>query len=172
MKKEVTLKMVINVILFAVLVFLDQLTKILAVGHLKGQDEIVWIPGVFELRYLENRGAAFGMLQEKQWVFLIIAALFLIIACMALVKIPNDRKYWLLRLTIILIASGALGNMVDRFANRFVVDFFYFSLINFPIFNVADIYVSVGCALMVILILFVYKEEDLKFFERKKKEQD
>ena len=64
---------------------------------------------------------------------------------------------------VILIASGAIGNMIDRIRLEYVVDFFYFVLINFPIFNMADIYVSVACVLLSIVMLFVYKEEDLDF---------
>ena len=88
--------------------------------------------------------------------------------CYILFKMPEDKKYNILHLLLVLIASGAIGNMIDRIRLEYVVDFFYFVLINFPIFNVADIYVSVACALLAIVMLFVYKDEDLDFISIRK----
>ena len=76
---------------------------------------------------------------------------------------PEEKKYNILHILLVLIASGAIGNMIDRVRLEYVVDFFYFVLINFPIFNMADIYVSVACVLLAIVMLFIYKEEDLDF---------
>ena len=70
---------------------------------------------------------------------------------------------------MVLIASGAVGNMIDRVRLEYVVDFLYFVLINFPIFNVADIYVSVACVLLAVVILFYYKEQDLEFLSIRQK---
>lgn len=146
-----------------ILIGIDQITKHLAVLHLKDKPPFPLIDGVFELHYLENRGAAFGMLQNQKGFFLIIASIVLIAICYILFKVPEDKKYNILHLLLVLIASGAVGNMIDRIRLEYVVDFFYFVLINFPIFNVADIYVSVACVLLAIVMLFVYKDEDLDF---------
>ena len=135
------------------LLSVDQFTKYLAQTHLKGQADIVWIPGVFELQYLENRGAAFGLLQNRQYFFVILCALFLCAAAIFLAKA---------------LAAGAAGNGIDRVLNGYVTDFFYFSLIDFPIFNMADIYVTVGGFFMFLYVCFVYREEDFAFLLRKR----
>lgn len=149
---------------------LDQLTKYLAVIHLAGKEAFVLIPGVFELRYLENRGAAFGILQNKQIFFVLLTAAYLCLAIWIYFRIPREKKYRLLHCIDIILTAGALGNLIDRLMNGYVVDFFYFSLIDFPIFNVADIYVTAAVVLLIIALFFVYKEEDLTFLNRKKKE--
>ena len=145
------------------LIIIDQYTKHLAVLHLKDKPAFSIIDGVFELNYLENRGAAFGMLQNQKGFFLLVSCVVLIAICYILVKIPEDKKYNILHILLVLIASGAIGNMIDRIRLEYVVDFFYFVLINFPIFNMADIYVSVACVLLAVVMLFVYKDEDLDF---------
>ena len=76
-------------------------------------------------------------------------------------KLPFTRRYLPLRVCMVLLVSGALGNVIDRVMHRYVVDFFYFKLIDFPVFNVADIYVTVGTFILAFLLLFYYKEEDL-----------
>ena len=78
------------------LTFLDQWTKHLAVLHLKGQEDIVWIPGVFQLQYLENHGAAFGILQGQQWIFFLLTLAYLIIAVWIYFRIPRTKRYFLL----------------------------------------------------------------------------
>ena len=136
-------------------------TKSLAVRFLKGRDAYVLWDGVFELRYLENRGAAFGMLQGQQMFFLLTGLLVFAAALYFFRHVSEDRMFLPLRIIAVFILAGAWGNMIDRLRLSYVVDFFYFSLINFPIFNVADIYVSVGTAVLAVLILFVYRDEDL-----------
>ena len=86
-----------------------------------------------------------------------------------LFKTPDAKKYRILHLLLSLIAAGAIGNMIDRVRFDYVVDFIYFVLINFPIFNVADIYVTISTIALVILLLFVYKENDLNFISFKQK---
>ena len=152
---------ILGVICFAVLVFADQLTKWLAVLRLKDQPSFVLIKNVFELYYLENRGAAFGIFQGKRVVFLIITVVILLFLAYCFWKIPYTAKFTSLRVILVLIAAGAVGNFIDRMANGYVVDFFYFKLINFPVFNVADIYVTCSAVFLAILLIFRYKEEDL-----------
>ena len=143
------------------LIFFDQATKGLALRFLKGQEPFVIWDGVFELRYLENRGAAFGMLQGHQAFFLFTGLLVFAAALYFFRHVSADRKFFPIRMIAVFILAGALGNMADRLRLSYVVDFFYFRLIDFPIFNVADIYVSVGTAVLAVLILFYYKEEEL-----------
>lgn len=143
-------------------VILDQLSKYMAVHFLQGTDGIDLIPGVFRLTYLENRGAAFGVLQGQQWFFYIITAVILVVVVLAYVRIPAGRKFLPLQICAVFIVSGALGNLIDRVRLGYVVDFFYFELIDFPVFNVADIFVTVSAVLLAGILLLYYKEEDLE----------
>ena len=152
----------------AVLVAFDQWTKNLAVEHLKGQEDISLIPGVLCLHYLENRGAAFGIFQDQRTFLLILTAIILICVCYVLWRIPSDKKYNLLKLLCIMITAGGIGNLIDRVRLNYVVDFIYFSLIDFPVFNVADIYVTTSMFLLLILVLCYYKDEDFQFLKWKR----
>ena len=152
----------------AVLVWFDQWTKQLAKLYLENQPPKVLLDSIFELQYLENRGAAFGMLQGKQFFFLVIAAVVLCASALLLARVPLTRRFLPLTGCAMLICSGAIGNMIDRVSRGYVVDFFYFKLINFPIFNVADCYVTVAAFLLIALIFFYYKEEELSWFTLKK----
>lgn len=145
-----------------VLVCIDQFTKYLVVGHLKDRPAYVLIRNIFQLEYLENRGAAFGILQNQRVFFYISVLLITAAVIWFYSKVPMGKKYLPLRICAVLIVSGAFGNCIDRIRLNYVVDFFYFKLIDFPIFNVADIYVTVAAFLLVILILVYYKEEDLE----------
>lgn len=151
---------IIGLISFFILVILDQITKKLAVLHLKGQNPVVLVKNVFQLYYLENRGAAFGILQGQRSVFILITVIILAFIVYCYIKAPYERKFWRLRGVLILIAAGAIGNFIDRTIQGYVVDFFYFNLIDFPIFNVADIYVTCAAVCLVLLVLFGYKDED------------
>lgn len=164
-------KAVIGMILSVVLIVIDQMTKLMAIHGLMNQQPFVILDGIFELHYLENRGAAFGILQEKKAFFIIFTILVLaFIAYIYLKRIPDEKKFRLLDGICILFFAGALGNFIDRVFRNYVVDFFYFKLIDFPIFNVADIYVTVAAFAMIILGLFYYKEDDYnKIFPAKKK---
>ena len=155
------------IVLFAVLVGLDLMTKLWAQNTLP-EKPISLIQGVFELRYLENRGAAFGLLQNQRTFFIILTIIFLAAMVYAYMRIPSDKKYLPLRLLVIIVSAGAFGNFYDRLTLTYVRDFLYFSLIDFPIFNVADIYVTCSAVAFFILVVFVYKEDDLAFMEKKK----
>jgi len=151
------------------LILIDQLSKVWALSALRGTEGIVVIPNVFELSYLENRGAAFGILQDHQIFFVLITVAAAVILTWIYRRIPQTKKYIPLRISYALIMAGAFGNLIDRVFRGYVVDFFYFKWIDFPVFNVADIYVTVTMILLLILILFFYKEEDLDFLNRKGK---
>ena len=167
-KKNGLKNYVMAVILVIVVVLIDQYTKYLAVTHLKDGPAFVLIDNVFELNYLENRGAAFGLLQNRQIFFVCVAILIFAFILYCYVRIPKTGRYLPLRLCGIFIVAGAAGNLIDRIRLGYVVDFFYFRLIDFPVFNVADIYVTVSFAVLLILIFFRYKEEELEFLGRKK----
>lgn len=153
-------------------VLLDQFTKYLATIYLK-DEPITLIKGVFQLHYLENHGAAFGILQNQQVFFLIMTVFTLLVLGYIYVRMPKEKRFLPLRICMISIVAGAIGNMIDRMRFQYVVDFLYFKLIDFPIFNVADIYASVATFVLIILFLFYYKEEDFdlifRLFKRKEK---
>ena len=144
------------------LVVLDQITKYLAVIPLKDQPPYVILQNIFQLEYLENRGAAFGLFQDKRIFFYLSVILISVIVVWFYSRVPMDRKYMPLRICAVLLIAGAYGNFIDRIRLNYVIDFFYFKLIDFPIFNVADIYVTVSSFLIILLIFFYYKEDDLE----------
>ena len=150
-----------SVVIFFVLLLIDQLTKLWAVKILKPIGSIKIIHNVLEIYYVENRGAAFGIMQNKQWFFLIITLAVLVGLLWISGKIPEEKHFVPLKACLYFVGAGAVGNMIDRVFRKYVVDFIYFSLINFPVFNVADIYVSVGMVILALLIFFYYKDEDL-----------
>ena len=156
------ISMIFATVLIVVLGLIDQYTKLLAVDYLKDSSDFILIPGVLQLHYLENTGAAFSILEGKQMFFAILTPILLVALAVVLFKMPQDKKYLPLDYIIIFLIAGAIGNYIDRISNNYVVDFIYFSLINFPVFNVADIYVTCAVFALLIAILFVYKDEDLE----------
>ncbi len=150
-------------VLFLALTAFDLFTKSLAVNALQGGKRIPIIPGVLEFYYIQNRGAAFGIFQDGTFILSVISFVTLIALIVIYLRVPDGRKFLPLRLVLIFIAAGAAGNLYDRVILRYVRDFIYFSLIDFPVFNVADIYVTCSVFLLAFLVLFYYKEEDLQF---------
>ena len=140
-----------------ILVFLDQCTKYLAETFLKPKGYVTVIPGVLELRYLENRGAAFGMLQNRQWIFVVFAICCVILCCWYVFRLAAEDRHLASAVCLSVLAAGASGNLIDRVARGSVIDFIYVSLIHFPVFNVADMCVSVSTIVLVFLVLFYYK---------------
>ena len=168
-KKEIKKRtmLIIDVIVMLVLLAFDQFTKYLAIVRLKNQPAYVLIDGVLELQYLENRGSAFGMLQNQKFFILFIGIIFLMVLLFVLLKLPEHKKYCILHIALTAVIAGGVGNMIDRFRLDYVVDFISFVLINYPIFNVADIYVVVATIGLFVLFLFVYSEKDLEFLNFK-----
>ena len=155
---------------FAAALFFDQFTKYTAVLKLKDQAPFVLIDGVFELRYLENRGAAFGMMQDMRFLLAAGAVIVCGLIVYLYLRMPEKRRYLPLRICAVLLCAGAAGNMIDRIRLGYVIDFFYFRLIDFPIFNVADCYVVAACIVFALLVLFYYREEeDFSFLSRERK---
>ena len=170
MNKKKSKLLLFDVFFLLVLVAIDQYTKYIAVRMLKNQPAFSIINGVLEFNYLENRGAAFGMLQNQKVFFVFVAVIFLCVIAYVLVKVPLEKKYNRIHVLLVMIAGGAIGNLIDRLRLDYVVDFIYIVLINFPIFNVADMYVTFSTALLIIQVLFVYKDNDFSFlsFNQKK----
>ncbi len=152
------LAMIVGLILF------DQYTKQQAVIYLKDKPAYNLINGILELNY-----AAFGMLPNQKVFFVFVAIVILFVIGYVLTKVPDQKKYTILHFLFSLIVAGSIGNMIDRVRYDYVVDFIYFVRINFPIFNVADIYATVSAIVLLFLLLFVYKEKDLYFISFKQK---
>ena len=146
---------------FSVFVFADQLSKIAAIAHLKNQPDIVLIKNILRFQYLENKGAAWGIFQGHTWLFSLITIFIMSMIVFFFIKMPYQKKFIPLRIVLTILAAGAIGNFIDRITAGYVVDFIYFEIINFPIFNVADIYVCISVIILMYLLIFHYKEEEL-----------
>ncbi len=140
-------------VLAIVILLLDQGTKIWAERVLSCQP-LVLIPGALELTYLENRGAVWGLMQGWRIVFLVATFVFLCILVWFYAKKRKDMTV-LTRVILSLLFAGAIGNLIDRVFLGYVRDMIYFSLINFPVFNVADSAITIAAALLVIETFFV-----------------
>lgn len=148
----------LGIILLAVIA--DQITKYQAVAHLKGKESFVLIKGVLEFSYLENAGAAFGSFQGMQIPLILVTLVIIGVLLWKLYRLPQNRRYLPIRLVGIFLISGAVGNLIDRVKNRYVVDFIYFVPTDFPKFNVADCYVTLSVIALILLLLFYYKEDE------------
>lgn len=149
------------------LVGLDQWTKQLASTYLRAGSVPLW-EGVFHLTYVENRGAAWGLGQGGRWAFVAVTGL-VVVALLVLLLCGRLRHKGWMTASCVLIAAGGIGNLIDRVCNGFVVDFLDFRLISFPVFNFADCCVVVGSILLMIAVLFVYKDP---FSQPKKEDED
>lgn len=147
---------------------LDQLSKRWALANLGDHEPVPLIPGVLEFLRIENRGAAFGILQGRMEFFYLITAVVAAGILYVIFKLPEERKFLPLLVTLAFLLAGAAGNLIDRAFRQSVVDFIYFKPIDFPVFNVADIYVTCSTFAMVLLILRFYDDEDFAFLSRKK----
>ncbi|MCR5145651.1 MAG: signal peptidase II [Lachnospiraceae bacterium] len=153
--------LIIDIICLIGLVIVDQISKFIATGALQNKEDIILIKDVLQLRYLENTGAAFSIFNNKLALFYIITPVLCGLIIYIIYKLPVTVLGTKINFILIFILSGAIGNFIDRLIYKYVVDFIYFSLINFPIFNVADIYVTLGIVFLFIFIIF--KVDDEKF---------
>ena len=144
---------------FILLLALDRITKQWAVNTLMKGDITIW-EGVLKFHYLENRGAAWGLFENAFWLFYIVTAVVIVIMGYFYSKIPFEKKYILLRFILVILCAGAVGNFIDRALYRYVVDFIWFEIINFPVFNVADCYVTVSVIALLLSFLFIYNDDD------------
>ena len=151
--------------LFILLLILDRVTKQWAQSHLMSGDITVW-DGVLKLHYLENSGAAWGLFENLFWVFYIVTAVAVFIMAYLYARIPFEKKYVFLRILLVVLCAGAVGNFIDRAWYQYVIDFIYLEFINFPVFNVADIYVTVSVILLVISLFFIYNKDE-KLWKKK-----
>ena len=156
---KIMLLHLVSLFCFFLLFGIDQLSKAWAVSHLKDQLPRTFFHDWFELFYLENKGAAWGMLSGQTTFLIIITVVVLVAIFLWYAKIPYQKQTIVLKLSLIMIASGALGNMMDRILHHYVIDFLYVKRIDFQVFNIADIYVTLGAVLFVLAYLFQKEPE-------------
>ena len=138
-------------LVIALLIALDQIIKRWALNDLQYKGSISVINDVFNLTYVENRGAAFGLFQNNQWVFIVVA---LIASIIGLYFLHSNKIYSKLgKLSVVLIIAGALGNLIDRIRLDYVVDYFDFVFIWNYVFNLADCFIVVGTILLCIYVI-------------------
>lgn len=159
------------------LVGADQFTKWLALSKLELHEYQPLLGNLFGLYYLENRGTAWGMFQNQQIIFVIISVIAVAIAVWIYVGLQQNPVYKPLNICIIFLCAGAIGNMIDRIFHGStlfqgaVIDFLYIKCIDFPVFNVADMYVTLSVAALIVLLLWKYRDTDFHFLLEKKKTQ-
>ncbi len=153
MKEKIKQGLILLVCLVG-LVAIDQFVKGWTVEHLKGQPNIVLWPKVFELAYVENRGAAFGLLQGQRNLFAVMTIVVVVGLIYVYFRLLEEKKFRFTRMCCIGVMAGAIGNLIDRIWLQYVVDMFYFKLIDFAVFNVADCYVVVGAFLFCFVVFF------------------
>lgn len=143
-------------LIIAFIILADQISKYSAVKYLKNSKAKIIIENFFQFNYVENRGAAFGILEHKRMFFIIITLAIIIFLSFYLIK--NHSSLSLLsRLSFSMLIAGAAGNLIDRIRLGYVIDFISFRLkgvYSFPVFNLADTFIVLSTILVVIIILF------------------
>jgi signal peptidase II len=160
-KKQAPLEYVIYSVIILVGIFLDQLTKLLTANLMDLYESIPIIKDVIHITYVQNTGAAFGMMKDSRWLFMIVSTVMII--GLSLYLYLGHAESRLYGISIAMIVSGGIGNMIDRIALGYVVDMIDFTLIDFAVFNGADSFVCVGAGLLILaLILDIIKESKEK----------
>lgn len=143
--------MILTVIIILASVLADQISKYFVLELLRDKGSVTVIPHVLDFTYVENRGAAFGILQNHRWVFMVVSVIAIALILFYIGKFkPQDK---LTVISLALIASGGVGNMIDRVFRGFVVDFIEATFVQFYVFNIADACVTVGCVLLIVSMI-------------------
>ncbi len=147
-------------IIIITIILVDQHTKYLANTNLAAIRTYPIIQDIFHFTYVRNYGAAFGILQNQKWFFIILTSIIMIGIVYYMIRYARHAKYRrLIMLSLAMVLGGAVGNLIDRIRFGYVVDFFDFTLINYPVFNVADIFIVAGTILLSYYLLFKYEEK-------------
>ena len=143
-------------ILAAVLVVLDQVVKLLIRHNLALGESVTLIPGVMDLTYVQNTGAAFSLFREHTWILAVISLVVAVLIVIALIKRVFTKPFGIISLAVVL--AGAVGNLIDRVFLHFVTDMFKTTFMNFAVFNVADICVVLGGIAVCVYVIFFYEK--------------
>lgn len=157
----------LHLLLFIVLIAVDQITKFLAVEAFSDGSRKVLIDEALELVYVENTGASFGIFSDGNTMFLILIPILILVMLFLYFRIPGGRHFRPMRIFAICIIAGAFGNLADRVRVKHVIDFIYIKLINFPVFNVADCYITFSAFLFAIFFIAIYRKDSFDFFSLK-----
>ena len=151
----------ISFLIFSLLIAVDQITKNLVVRYIAEGRDIEVIKDFFYITYVENTGAAFGFLADKQWIFIIVAIVITLVGVVYYVRLPRNKSVIWQRVALVMIGAGAIGNLIDRLSRGFVVDMlqFIFWGHSFAVFNFADILVVLGTILLAGVIIVFSDEE-------------
>ena len=171
---------ILYVVIIAVLVAADQITKHVMQSWLKPKGTVELIPGFIRFRFVENDGAAFSMLRNARWFFVIVTAVCVVLCFVALLSKGAKRRIPalhspFLKAAIILIAAGGIGNMIDRVLRGTVIDFIEPTFVNFAVFNFADILVTCGAAILIIYLIvdifydFGKKRKDIRDYNKRRR---
>ena len=144
----------------AALVGIDQAIKLWASNVLQPVGAMPLIPHVVELRFVLNQGMAFSMLSGKQLFLIIATSIALLFVAYALFFRSRGKR--LQQAALILVLGGGIGNLIDRLANSRVTDMICLDFVNFPVFNVADCFITVGCFALIVYVIFLDRTEDKK----------
>jgi signal peptidase II len=156
---------VLSVLAVAALTALDQITKYIATQKLKGKPSAIAVKNVLNFTYVENRGAAFGILQGARAFFAVLAILVLGAIIYYYITLPRRSPYGQIRASLIFVSAGTIGNLINRVLDGYVVDFLdpvVIKFMNFPVFNAADIYLTIG-AIWLIAIAAIGPKNELSF---------
>lgn len=151
-----------DICLAIISIAIDRISKYYAYNMLKDHPAVSLFAGI-ELKFLPNEGAAFGLLVGETSFFVLVGVIMLSAIVYFLIRLPRNKRFIPFSGLLTLIASGTLGNMIDRILYGYVVDFVYLSRIHFPIFNLADVCITISTVVLLIMLIFVYKEDDLNF---------
>ena len=166
-KKAKTKWMLISLLVMVLAIAADQFTKHLTLLYLKDKTPVSLIDGVLELHFYPNTGIAWSMLEGQLFFIVFMGIVFLSVMLFFVLRLPEQKKFHILYILSGLLAGGALGNMIDRIRLGYVVDFIYFSLIDFPVFNLADVYVVVSGILLILFVCTKYRDDDFSFLSIK-----
>lgn len=150
--------MILYGIISLVIVIIDQISKFSIITHLTPSSRLILIPNIINIVYKKNTGAAFSILSDHVYLLGIISAIFCIaVAMFFVIKRPKNP---IMCTAMSMIFAGALGNGIDRIFRGFVIDFIETDFIQFPVFNIADISITIGAALLMVYVIFLDKNEE------------
>ncbi|MCF0228097.1 MAG: signal peptidase II [Parasporobacterium sp.] len=185
--KKLRIHTVIQIVLFLALTAFDQITKSSAAAVLKSGQDITLLDNILNFHYLENTGASFGILKNRLWIFYVITVIVILLLIFIFLSVYRRTCSYInsgrpvlssksvshmifINYLIAAISAGALGNLIDRISHQYVIDFIELRFISFPVFNFADICITVSAFILIIFFIFVYREDkDISLFKRNDK---
>ena len=166
LRKKVLL--IIDFFMIVALCGLDFCAKWFVLLSLKGKGSFIILENVLQLTYKENSGGLFGFLDNQQLFIMFLSLIFFFPVFIILIKLPDSKKFTVANWMLTFILSGTIGNFFDRVYYKHAIDYIYFIGIDFPVFNLSDFYITLGTLVLLLLLIFYYKEIDLVFMNFKK----